>query len=137
MTCDEDQWSPWSSWSSCSHSCGGSHTRTRDCIRGDCTTGPSGWPGEEAQTQSCSEANKGILITSYNQAEVYIPPIKKTFDLPSIPNNPRVWHTLTGNVICGGAYPGTYNTCLELKENGDGWRNYSTSFKPWRMAHSA
>ena len=56
-----DHWSPWSSWSSCSHSCGGSHSRSRHCIRGNCTTGTSGCPGEDSETQSCSEANQGRL----------------------------------------------------------------------------
>ena len=79
----------------------------------------------------------GILITSYNQAEVYIPSVNKTFTLPSIPLPPRVWHTQTGNVICGGIFPETSNNCLELAENGHGWQPYSKPFKTPRAAHSA
>ena len=79
----------------------------------------------------------GILITAYNLAEVYIPSINKTYELPSIPPHPRVWHTLTGNVLCGGVYPGTSSSCLELTQSGDGWQSYSTGLDPLRMAHSA
>ena len=79
----------------------------------------------------------GILITSYNQAEVYIPSINETFPMPKIKGNPRVWHTLTRNVICGGVFPETSTTCLELTESGEGWKPYSKPFNPPRMAHSA
>ena len=79
----------------------------------------------------------GILITAYKQAEIYIPSTNETFDLPEIPGNPRLWHTLTGNIICGGVFPDTSNNCLELTESGDGWIDYSTPFEPGRMAHSA
>ena len=79
----------------------------------------------------------GILIASYNQAEMFIPSTKETFSLPAIPGSPRVWHTLTGTVLCGGAYPGTSTNCLQLKENGAGWQSYSSSLNKSRMAHSA
>ena len=79
----------------------------------------------------------GILITSYNQAELFIPSTNSTFPLPAIPSEPRVWHTLTGNVVCGGAYPDTSSSCLELKENGEGWGPYSTRLQQPRLAHSS
>ena len=80
----------------------------------------------------------GILITAYNQAEIFIPSTKETFPLPAIPGSPRVWHTLTGNVLCGGVYPGTSTNCLELKEDGAGWQSYSsTKLHYSRLAHSA
>ena len=79
----------------------------------------------------------GILITSYNQAEIYIPSTGKMYELPSIPRNPRVWHTLTGNVLCGGVYPNTSSSCLELTQSGDGWKTYSPGLDKLRMAHSA
>ena len=79
----------------------------------------------------------GILIVAYNEAEMFIPSTKETFSLPAIPGSPRVWHTLTGTVLCGGAYPGTSTDCLKLKENGDGWQPYSTTLTQPRMAHSA
>ena len=79
----------------------------------------------------------GILITAYNQAEIFIPSTKETFQLPSIPGSPRVWHTLTGNVLCGGAYDGTSSSCLKLKSNGAGWQSYSPGLVEPRMAHSA
>ena len=78
----------------------------------------------------------GILITAYNQAEIFIPSTKETFPLPAIPGSPRVWHTLTGNLLCGGVYPGTSTNCLELKENGDGWTPFSTALTQSRLAHS-
>ena len=77
------------------------------------------------------------MITAYNQAEIFIPSTKETFSLPSIPGSPRVWHTLTGTVLCGGVYPGTSKSCLELKLNGDGWMPYSMALTEYRMAHSA
>ena len=79
----------------------------------------------------------GILITAYNQAEIFIPSTKETFSLPSIPGSPRVWHTLTGTILCGGAYPNTPKSCLKLKENGAGWMPYSNGTVMSRMAHSA
>ena len=79
----------------------------------------------------------GILITAYNQAEMFLPSTKETFSLPSIPGSPRVWHTLTGTVLCGGAYDETSSTCLQLKSNGAGWTPYSTGLVESRMAHSA
>ena len=79
----------------------------------------------------------GILITAYNQAEIFIPSTKETFPLPAIPGSPRVWHTLTGTLLCGGAYPGTSTSCLELTETGDGWQPYSTALTVSRQAHSA
>ena len=78
----------------------------------------------------------GILITAYNQAEMFIPSTKETFPLPSIPGSPRVWHTLTGNILCGGVYPGTSDNCLELQQNGDGWKDFSSTLKDSRLAHS-
>ena len=78
----------------------------------------------------------GILITSYNQAEIFIPSTDETFALPSIPGSPRVWHTLTRNVLCGGVYPGTSDSCLQLTETGDGWQPYSTALQTPRLAHS-
>ena len=79
----------------------------------------------------------GILITSYNQAEIFIPSTDEMFALPSIPGSPRVWHTLTGNVLCGGVYPGTSDSCLQLTENGDGWQPYSVKLNQSRLAHSS
>ena len=79
----------------------------------------------------------GILITAYNQAEIFIPSRKKTIPLPSIPGSPRVWHTLTRNILCGGVYPGTSTTCLELQQNGEGWQRYGTTLTESRVAHSA
>ena len=79
----------------------------------------------------------GILITAYNQAEIFIPSTNETFSLPSIPGSPRVWHTLTGTVLCGGVYPGTSTSCLELQQNGDGWRDFSSTLTEFRLAHSA
>ena len=79
----------------------------------------------------------GILITAYNQAEIFIPSTLETFPLPSIPGSPRVWHTLTGTVLCGGAYPGTSTNCLELTQTGAGWQPYSTALTVSRQAHSA
>ena len=78
----------------------------------------------------------GILITAYNQAEMFIPSTKETFPLPSIPGSPRVWHTLTANILCGGVYPGTSDNCLELQQNGDGWKDFSSTLKKSRLAHS-
>ena len=78
----------------------------------------------------------GILITAYNQAEMFIPSTKETFSLPSIPGSPRVWHTLTGNILCGGVYPGTSDNCLELQQNGDGWTPFSKKLTEPRLAHS-
>ena len=124
-------------------------------MKGTCTTtANSGCVGDSSQSESCSAANKGrphknnskhsitflgagILITSYNQAEVYIPSTGEIIELPSIPLNPRVWHTLTGNVLCGGVYPDTSSSCLELKENGEGWGQYSTRLQQPRLAHSS
>ena len=71
-----------------------------------------------------------------NQAEIFIPSTRKTFPLPAIPGSPRVWHTLTGNVLCGGVYPRTSTNCLELQQNGDGWKDFSTSLNKSRLAHS-
>ena len=48
-----------------------------------------------------------------------------------------MWHTLTRNVICGGVYPGTSSTCLELTESGDGWQSYGSTLTESRLAHSA
>ena len=78
----------------------------------------------------------GILITAYNQAEIFIPSTQETFPLPAIPGRPRVWHTLTGNVLCGGVYPSTSTNCLELTQTGEGWKDYSTSLNQSRLAHS-
>ena len=77
------------------------------------------------------------MITAYNQAEIFIPSTKETFSLPSIPGSPRVWHTLTGTILCGGVYPGTSTSCLELQQNGDGWRDFSSTLTESRLAHSA
>ena len=76
------------------------------------------------------------MITSYNQAEIFIPSTNETFSLPSIPGSPRVWHTLTRNVICGGVYPGTSDSCLQLTGSGDGWQPYSSTLQTYRLAHS-
>ena len=55
-----DIWSQWSSWSlPCSHSCGGYKSRTRYCIKGDCTVNNPGCPGESSQTVDCDHANQG------------------------------------------------------------------------------
>ena len=78
----------------------------------------------------------GILITAYNQAEIFIPSTRTTFPLPNIPGDPRVWHTLTGNVLCGGVYPGTSRNCLELTQTGEGWKDYSSTLAESRLAHS-
>ena len=78
----------------------------------------------------------GILITAYNQAEIFIPSTQETFPLPAIPGRPRVWHTLTGNVLCGGVYPDTSDNCLELQQNGAGWTPFSTTLTESRLAHS-
>jgi len=67
---------------------------------------------------------------------MYIPSTNETFPLPSIPGSPRVWHTLTGNVLCGGVYRGTSSSCLELTETGEGWKPYSTVLTKPRLAHS-
>merc|ERR550539_550666 len=75
-------------------------------------------------------------MTSYNDAAIFIPSTKQTHSLSAIPGSPRELHTLTDNVICGGVYPGTSTTCLELSETGEGWRPYKTFNKP-RMAHSS
>ena len=77
------------------------------------------------------------MITSYNQAEIFIPSTNQTFNLPSVPLNPRVWHTLTGNVLCGGVYRNTDTSCLELTRNGNGWQPYSTELQHPRLAHSS
>ena len=69
----------------------------------------------------CDHANTGILITAYNQAEIFIPSTLETLSLPAIPGSPRVWNSLTGTILCGGAYRGTSKTCHKLKSNGDGW----------------
>ena len=76
------------------------------------------------------------MITSYNQAEIFIPSTNETFSLPSIPGSPRVWHTLTRNVLCGGVYPGTSDSCLQLTGSGDGWQPYSSTLQTYRLAHS-
>ena len=68
---------------------------------------------------------------------MFIPSTLETFSLPAIPGSPRVWHTLTGTVLCGGAYAGTSTSCLKLKENGDGWQPYSSNLTQSRLAHSA
>ena len=60
-----------------------------------------------------------------------------TTPLPDIPEHPRVGHTLTGNVICGGLYPGTSDNCLELKSDGTGWHPYISPLTESRMAHSS
>ena len=124
-------------------------------MKGTCTTtANSGCVGDSSQSESCSAANKGrphknnskhsitflgagILITSYNQAEIYIPSTRMTFALPSIGGHPRVWHTLTGNVLCGGVYRKTDTSCLELTESGKGWQPYSKALQQPRLAHSA
>ena len=76
------------------------------------------------------------MITAYNQAEIFIPSTKETFSLPSIPGSPRVWHTLTGTILCGGVYPDTSKSCLELQPNGAGWLPFSTPLTESRLAHS-
>ena len=78
----------------------------------------------------------GILITAYNQAEIFIPSTLENFPLPAIPGKPRAWHTLTGNVLCGGVYSDTSTNCLELQQNGAGWTPFSTSLTESRLAHS-
>ena len=60
-----------------------------------------------------------------------------TNSLPDIPEHPRVGHTLTGNVVCGGLYPGTSDNCLELKSDGTGWHPYISNLAEFRMAHSS
>ena len=47
-----------------------------------------------------------------------------------------MWPTLTRNVLCGGVYPGTSDSCLQLTETGDGWQPYSTALQTPRLAHS-
>ena len=54
-----DAWGPWGSWSSCSHSCGGDKSRSRQCIKGDCPSGNSGCVGASSETETCDHANKG------------------------------------------------------------------------------
>ena len=78
----------------------------------------------------------GILITAYNQAEIFIPSTLENFPLPAIPGRPRAWHTLTGSVLCGGVYSNTSTDCLELQQNGDGWTPFSSTLTESRMAHS-
>ena len=60
----------------------------------------------------------------------------ETYPLPSIPGSPRVWHTLTDNVICGGVYPGTSNTCLALTTE-KGWQELEMTLEKPRLAHSS
>ena len=79
----------------------------------------------------------GILITAYNQAELFIPATKGTLSLPAIPGSPRVWHTLTRNILCGGAYPHTSTNCLELSQGGGDWAQYNITLHHSRLAHSA
>ena len=80
---------------------------------------------------------KGVLITAYNQVEIFIPRSRRTIPLPSIPNHPRVGHSLTGNMICGGLYPRTSDNCLELTSNGSGWSPLNGDLKELRLAHSS
>ena len=63
---DSDHWSPWGSWSSCSHSCGGYKSRSRQCNRGDCATDKSGCVGKSSETEDCDHANKGHCSTNNN-----------------------------------------------------------------------
>ena len=69
--------------------------------------------------------------------EIFIPRSGITISLPGIPGNRRVGHTLTGNVICGGLYPGTSDNCFELKSDGTGWGSYISPLTESRMAHSS
>lgn len=40
-------------------------------------------------------------------------------------------------MICGGVYPGTSRTCLELTQSGAGWKKYSSTLSESRTGHSA
>ena len=76
----------------------------------------------------------GILITYLNKALIFTPSDKSWISLPSIPYNPREWFTLTENVICGGVFPGTSRSCLQLSESGGGWKDYSTELLEPRIS---
>ena len=89
------------------------------------------------ESSSLLSCTAGILITAYNQAEIFLPSTLETFALQDIPGSPRVWHTLTGTILCGGVYPDTSKSCLELQPNGAGWTPYSTQLTESRLAHSA
>ena len=69
--------------------------------------------------------------------EIFIINTKRTIVLEDIPGSPRVRHTLTGNVICGGVWGGTSDNCLELKSDGTGWHPYISLLSESRMAHSS
>ena len=58
-----------------------------------------------------------------------------SFSVPPLPSSPRVWHTLTENILCGGVYPDTLTSCVQLSERG--WESYSTELQRPRLAHSA
>ena len=65
---------------------------------------------------------------------IFIPGDKTWISLPAIPYNPREWFTLTENVICGGVFPGTSRSCLQLTESGEGWKDYSTELLEPRIS---
>ena len=74
------------------------------------------------------------MITYLNKALIFTPSDKSWISLPSIPYNPREWFTLTENVICGGVFPGTSRSCLQLSESGGGWKDYSTELLEPRIS---
>lgn len=128
------EWSTWKSERTCLlEPCVGESTRTREDFPGSVAGGAE---AAVSPGGGCDPMNKGILITSYNQADIFIPSTKEIHSLPAIPGSPRVWHTQVDNIICGGVYPSTSNTCLKLSETGQGWQEYKTLNKP-RQAHSS
>merc|ERR1712241_132411 len=99
-------WSPWSECKTIVDNNEGKEFwgRERECL------GPFGsCRGENTETcdQTCDPTNKGILITSNNKAEIFIPSTKEIYMIESIPGSPRFLHTLADNVICGGLFPGS------------------------------
>ena len=94
----------------------------------------------ELRLSRASQFFSGILITSDNKAEIFIPSTKEIYMIESIPGSPRFLHTLTDNLICGGLYPGSSDNCLELSRNGEGWLEYlgnANKLKKQRKAHSS
>jgi len=144
--CTIPQWIEWSPWTACT-GCGGERTRFRTCNPGTCniTTGSTisidndfsvtcnGEP-EEEQSEPCEEAYEAILITYLNKAMIFTPNNLSWVDLPGIPGEPRERFTLAENIICGGSWPETSRSCLELTDSCDsGWWNYSSELVKRRV----